>query len=93
MDLRRAGELDANIVRGLSMPKSEQNRNHSHRSGNNKSWNCELNTLIRLESIDTARGKEIRRLLFTAQYLEQHRDRGRLEGHPIDGEPFIPLIN
>jgi hypothetical protein len=26
MDLRRAGELDANIVRGLSMPKSEQNR-------------------------------------------------------------------
>jgi hypothetical protein len=26
MDLRRAGESDANIVRGVSMPKSEQNK-------------------------------------------------------------------
>ena len=93
MDLRRAGELDANNVRGLSMSKSEQNRDYSYRSGNNKGRNRELNTLVSLESIDAARWKEIRRLLCTAQYLEQHRDRGRLEGHPIDGEPFIPLIN
>lgn len=76
------------------MPKSEKRyRDRSHRSGDKKGRNRKLNALVSLEAIDAARGKEIRRLLCTAQYLEQHRDGGRLEGHPIDGEPIIPLIN
>ena len=41
--------------------------------------NCNLNTLVGFETVDAAQGEEIRRLLRTAQDLEQHRDGRRIE--------------
>lgn len=58
----------------------------SHRSTKSKGRNRELDALVSLEAIDATRGKEIRRFLFAAQDLEQHRDGGRLEGHPVYSE-------
>jgi hypothetical protein len=64
----------------------------SHRSTKSKGRNSKLDALVSLEAIDTARGKEIRRFLFAAQDLEQHRDGGRLEGHPVYSERSGVLI-
>lgn len=64
----------------------------SHRSTKSKGRNRELDALVSLEAIDTARGKEIRRFLVAAQDLEQHRDGGRLEGHPVYSERPSVLI-
>jgi hypothetical protein len=64
----------------------------SHRSTKAKGRNSKLDALVSLEAIDTASGEEIRRFLFAAQDLEQHRDGGRLEGHPIYSERPSVLI-
>ncbi len=42
----------------------------SHWSTKSKGRNRKFNALVGLEAIDTARGEEIRRFLFTAQDLE-----------------------
>jgi hypothetical protein len=64
----------------------------SHRSTKSKGRNRKLDALVSLEAIDIASGKEIRRFLFAAQDLEQHRDGGRLEGHPVYSERPSVLI-
>jgi hypothetical protein len=64
----------------------------SHRSTKSKGRNRKLDALVSLKTIDTTRGKEIRSLLLAAQDLEQHRNGGRLEGHPVYGERPSVLI-
>jgi hypothetical protein len=64
----------------------------SHRSTKSKGRNSKLDALVSLEAIDTASGKEIRRFLFAAQDLEQHRDGGRLEGNSVYSERPTGLI-
>lgn len=64
----------------------------SHRSTKAKGRNRKLDALVSVEAIDTVSGKEIRRFPFAAQDLEQHRDGGRLEGHPVYSERPSVLI-
>jgi len=46
--------------------------------------NCQLNALVRLETIDTAFGEKIRRFLGPTQDLEQNRDTGGIERNTVD---------
>jgi len=94
IDLRRAGEWDAKRCqrRKYSAKILTNKEPMSHRSTKRKGRNRKLDAFVSLEAIDTARGKEIRRFLFAAQDLEQHRDGGRLEGHPVYSERPSVLI-
>jgi hypothetical protein len=94
IDLRRADEWDAKRCqrREYSAKIFTKKEPISHRSTKSKGRNRKLDALVSLEAIDTARGKEIRCFLFAAQDLEQHRDGGRLEGHPVYSECPTVLI-
>lgn len=93
IDLRRAGEWDAKrCPRRKYSAKSGEMKSMSHRSAKSKGRDRKLDALVSLEAIDIASGKEIRCFLFTAQDLEQYRDGGRLEGHPVYSECPSALI-
>jgi hypothetical protein len=92
--LHRASEWDAERCQThkYSAEFRTNKESMSHRSTKSKGRNRKFDTLVGLEAIDTARGKEIRRFLFAAQDLEQHRDGGRLKGHPVYSERPSILI-
>jgi hypothetical protein len=62
------------------------NCTETHRSSISTSRDGEFDTFLCLKTVDTPRRKKIRRLLRTAQDLEQYRDGGWLERDAIDSE-------
>jgi len=56
------------------------------RPSKSKRGDCELDTLVRFEAIDTARGKEVRGIHRSAQDLEQYRDTWGCKGLTINSE-------
>ena len=70
-------------TKGISQATKKQ-QTCAHRSTKGKRGNCELDTLVGRKAVDAARGKKVRRILRSAQDLEQHWDGGRREGGTID---------
>ena len=64
----------------------------THRSADDTAGNGQFDALVWLEAIDTARGKQFRRLLRTAQNLEQDRNGGWLEARAINEESRAGIV-
>ena len=63
----------------LVRPCRQVSAQNTHRSAEGTSWDSQFDALVRLETIDAALGKQVRRFLRAAQDLEQHGDRWWLE--------------
>ena len=72
-------------TKGVSEAEEKQ-QTCAHRSCKSKRRDCEFDTLVGFETIDAARGKEVRGIRCTAQDLEQHRNGRRCEGFTINSE-------
>jgi hypothetical protein len=81
----RASEPDAAQVpvRGLDQTPC---RNATHRTTRRTTRDRELNALIPFKAIDTTGRKKVRGFLRATQDLEQHRNRGGIEGNAIDSK-------
>ncbi len=61
-----------------------QMKRDTHRSTDSTTRNGQFNALVRIETVDAAVGEQIRRIMGTAQELEQDWDGGGHKGNAIN---------
>jgi hypothetical protein len=76
----------------MSKKKEIRERSNTHRSAEGTAGNGQLDALVWLEAVDAARGKQIRRLLRTAQNLEQDGNCGWLKDDAINEESRAGIV-
>lgn len=93
---RMSVQVDGVLVEGgkrwFSALSTTGTREATHRSADGTAGNGQFDTFVWLEAVDTARGKQIRCLLRTAQDLEQDRNGGGLEDDAINEESRAGIV-